>query len=259
MRKCVNVRLIKSHYNFLDLVKMRLEKPNSGSSLARIAVEVGEEEDIKNLIQSASVQWNETVEGEDPAILWALKNEKFQIVDLLMAFNEINLRGDPSTDLTIHSASESFRVHKYFFCSKSPVFCAMLNSNMREDREREVTLKHMNSSTVSSMIHYFYTGELADGWKDLDVRDVAETADQYDLSDWMMIFCSALETEEMSGEKVAEMMIVGTRYQHSAARELTMVARNKIRERREITRDLGFRERLRREDHDVLFEFLEIM
>ena len=38
---------------FLDLVKMilsKLEKPCYGSSLARIAVEVGEEEDIRLLV-----------------------------------------------------------------------------------------------------------------------------------------------------------------------------------------------------------------
>ena len=63
----------------------------------------------------------------------------------------------------------------------------------------------------------------------------------------------------MSGEKVAEMMIVGSRYQHSAARELRVVARNKIRKRRKITKDHGFRGRLRGEDYDVLFEFLAIL
>ena len=105
-----------------------------------------------------------------------------------MAVNKINLQGDPSADLTINCGSDTFRVHKYFFCSKSPVFSAMLNSNMREDREREVTLKHMNSSTVSSMIHYTYTGELADGWQDLDIQDVTIAADMYDLPGWIRIF-----------------------------------------------------------------------
>ena len=54
------------------------------------------------------------------------------------------------------------------------------------------------------------------------------------------------------------MMIVGSRYQHSAARELRVVARDKIKERSEITEDPGFRERLSG-DVDVLFEFLKIM
>ena len=242
----------------LDLVKKilsRLDKPYYGSSLARIAVEVGEEEDIRLLVQAeredkkydavfdklSRVDWNETAEDEDPAILWALKNEKFGIVDILMAVNKINLQGDPSADLTINCDSETFRVHKYFLCSKSPVFRARLE---RWESEGEININTMNSDTLSSMIHYIYTGELADGWQDLDIRDLAEATDKYDLPGWMMIFCSKLNLGEVPAEKVAEMIIAGSRYQHTAARELRLVARNKIRKRRELTADWAFRERL---------------
>ena len=51
-----------------------------------------------------------------------------------MTVNKINLQGDPSADLTINCDSETFRVHKYFLCSKSPVFSTMLNSDMRNAR-----------------------------------------------------------------------------------------------------------------------------
>ena len=61
------------------MILSKLEKPYSGSSLARIAVEVGEEEDIRFLVQRndekydekwhglVRVDWNETTEDEDPA------------------------------------------------------------------------------------------------------------------------------------------------------------------------------------------------
>ena len=172
------------------MILSKLEKPYYGSSLARITVEVGEEEDIRRLVQSRSVDWNETAEDEDPAILWALKNEKFGIVDILMAVNKINLQGDPSADLTINCDSETFRVHKYFLCSKSPVFSAMLNSDMREAREGVINIRKMKTDTLSSMIHYIYTGELADGWQDLDIQDVTTAADMYDLPGWMELFSS---------------------------------------------------------------------
>ena len=38
-----------------------------------------------------------------------------------MTVNKINLQGDPSADLTINCDSSTFRVHKYFLYSKSPV------------------------------------------------------------------------------------------------------------------------------------------
>ena len=71
---------------------------------------------------------------------------------------KINLEGHPSADLTINCGSEKFRVHKYFLCSKSPVFNAMLNSDMREAREGEINIKNMDSSILRSMIHFLYTG-----------------------------------------------------------------------------------------------------
>ena len=164
----------------------KLGKPYYGSSLARIAVEVGEEEDIRLLVQSeCSIDWNETAEDEDPAILWALKNEKFGIVDILMTVNKINLQGDPSADLTITCDSETFRVHKYFLCSKSQVFEARLE---RWDRGGEINIEDMNSNTLSSMIYYIYTGELSDGC--VSSLDVTIAADMYDLPGWMELFNS---------------------------------------------------------------------
>ena len=73
---------------FLDLVKKILASMNqrvSGSSLARIAVEVGKVEDIRLLAQSGTVDWNEAAKDEDPAILWALKNRRLDMVLILLA------------------------------------------------------------------------------------------------------------------------------------------------------------------------------
>ena len=198
----------------------KLGKPYSGSSLARIAVEVGEEEDIRLLVQAERdkenyqydfgehfrVGWNGTglsdldflvpklsnlpgLENvkEYPAILWALQNKKIGIVKILMAVNKLNLKGRIA-DVMILCGLQRFCVHSLFLCSKSPVFSAMLNSDMGEAREGEININTMNSNTLSSMIHYIYTGELADGWQDLDIQDVTIAADMYDLPGWMDLF-----------------------------------------------------------------------
>ena len=70
-----------------DLVKKilaSLSQRVSGSSLARIAVEVGKVEDIRLLAQSVTIDWNEAAREEDPAIMWALKNRKLEIVRILL-------------------------------------------------------------------------------------------------------------------------------------------------------------------------------
>ena len=198
---------------FVDLVKKilsKLEKPYYGSSLARIALEVGEEEDIRLLVQAERedaygdydegifirVDWNETAEDEDSAILWALKNEKFRIFDILQSSTKINLQGDPSADLSINCDSETFRVHRGLLSYKSTVFRARLE---RWEREGEININTMNFDTLSSMIHYIYTGDLADGWQDLDIQDVTTAADMYDLPGWMELFNSDISVSGALG------------------------------------------------------------
>ena len=113
----------------------------------------------------------------------------------------------------------------------------------------------MDSRTLGSLIHYVYTGELAESWEkyaweDLDIQDMAKAANMYNLPDWMVLCCSALKEEEeevvvVSGEKLVQMIIAGSRFQHSVVKQLMVVARKKIRQSNKITKDLGFRERLR--------------
>ena len=53
------------------------------------------------------------------------------------------------------------------------------------------------------------------------------------------------------------MIIAGSRYKRSEAKDLTNMASDKMEKRREITEDLAFREKLRGED--ALFDFLALM
>ena len=63
----------------------------TGQTLARIAVEVCEEEDVERLVESKTVDWNQRAEGEDPAVFWALNNEMFEIVKILLKCPDIDL------------------------------------------------------------------------------------------------------------------------------------------------------------------------
>ena len=64
----------------------------TGKTLARIAVEMGEEEDVRRLVEAGTVDWNEKIQGEDPAIFWALKNERFEMVRILLKCPGIDLK-----------------------------------------------------------------------------------------------------------------------------------------------------------------------
>ena len=87
-----------------DLVKkilQRLGRRTTGTSLARIAVEVGEVEDIKLLVQAGNVDWNEAAVDEDPAIMWALKSSKLEIVSTLLSVPGVDLQYRDKNNLTL--------------------------------------------------------------------------------------------------------------------------------------------------------------
>ena len=64
----------------------------TGKTLGRVAVEVGEVEDVRRLVEAGTVDWNETVQGEDPAICWALNNERLEMVKILIKCQGIDLK-----------------------------------------------------------------------------------------------------------------------------------------------------------------------
>ena len=54
-------------------------------------MEVADERDIRLLVQSGTVDWNESKNNEDLAIMWALKNNKYGIVEELLAAPDVKL------------------------------------------------------------------------------------------------------------------------------------------------------------------------
>ena len=80
----------------IDLVKAilrRLPRNHTGQTLARLAVEVGDTEDIQRLInQSCPINWDEKTESEDPAVFLALQKEKLKIARLRIPLINMGVR-----------------------------------------------------------------------------------------------------------------------------------------------------------------------
>ena len=70
----------------MKTILSKLNKSYTGTSLARIALDVGEEEDIRLLVQSGTVDCSKTGENEDPVILWALKTHKLLLESIGITF-----------------------------------------------------------------------------------------------------------------------------------------------------------------------------
>ena len=72
----------------------KLRRNFTGQTLSRIAVEVGEVEDVKLLVESRTVDWKERVEGEETAIFWALNNEMFETFKLVLPKVDIKMKNN---------------------------------------------------------------------------------------------------------------------------------------------------------------------
>jgi len=188
------------------------------------------------------------------AFLTALKSNSERDLKLLAPLNKTNLEGDSSADLTITCGSARFRVHRYILGYRSPVFRAMLDSPMREAREGEITIHHMNPTTLSSMIHYMYTGELVSDWQDLDILDMVMAADMYDLPGWVKLLG---QSTNIPGEIVADLIIAGSK--HEKFKHLQMDVIWILRGNSHLFSDEGFVEKLGQHDPLVMIDFMKAL
>ena len=159
----------------------------------------------------------------------------------------------------IYLQGKTFKVHKAFFCSRSSVLRAMIQSNMKEGITAEINLEKdemVDEKTLTSMIHYIYTGEMSG--EDLEIQKVVHVCDKYDLPGLLDLFALELRTGEVKPEQVADMIIAARRHEEVAG-ELWDIAREKIREEREILRDERFREAIGSEGNpeDILYKIME--
>ena len=76
----------------MNRILTKMGQKVTGQTLGRVAVEVGEEEDVRRLVEAGTVDWNEKVQGEDPTIFWALNNEKLETVKILIQCPGIDLK-----------------------------------------------------------------------------------------------------------------------------------------------------------------------
>ena len=99
----------------------KLRRNFTGQTLSRIAVEVGEVEDVKLLVESRTVDWKERVEGEETAIFWALNNEMVELFKILLPEVDPNLKNNNGYSLEKAARLVAFltiQIFEYLFhCS----------------------------------------------------------------------------------------------------------------------------------------------
>jgi len=176
----------------------------------------------------------------------------------LKELNKAIMEDNSTTDLKItcgdKKKKKTFHVHKNFFCARSPVFRAAVETDMLEKKTSEIYIEEVDEKTMREMIHYVYTGELTG--VELDVQMVAWVADKYHLSGMMDLLCFRMKEDEVEDEYIADMLIAAQRHDSD---ELKMIAMNKLRNKKEILSQAAFRKKLEGHQtilYDIIQEFV---
>ena len=128
----------------------------------------------------------------------------------------------------------------------------MIQGDTLEAETGKITVVDVDSDSLGVMLHYVYTGELEEG-KDLELQDVLNLADKYDLPGLKQLLYCKMKSEDIKVEFLPDMLILADRFQAGPLKELAM---EKIRADRKILKDEEFRRKLSNVQH-ILFDVME--
>jgi hypothetical protein len=67
------------------------------------------------------------------------------------------------TDIQVQCGTAQFNLHRAVLSAASPVFAAMLGSDMTESRTQKITISDADEKSVEQCLEYIYTGNVAEG------------------------------------------------------------------------------------------------
>ena len=100
-----------------------------------------------------------------------------------------------TTDFYFKVDDQSFHVHKFILAARSPVFRAMLSTDMIESRNGYVTIEDADPEIFRQFLYFVYTGQL-DGPASPELGIVADKYDVKNLSDICQVSSSTVDDRE---------------------------------------------------------------
>ena len=129
----------------------------------------------------------------------------------------------------------------------------MILGKMKEAQKSEVFIEDIDVNTLASMISFIYTGDFEVD-DTTDVQMVARAADKYDIQGFMELLCFKMKTGDIKNDFIADMLIAADRYN---SQELRDVALDKLRANKNIVKEAGFRQRMKKaENKDLVFDLV---
>ena len=116
------------------------------------------------------------------------------------------------SDFVVKCGGKKFKCHKVTLACRSPVFNAMIMSNMRESNESEMSIDDFDEDTIESLLKYIYFDKVAS--LDKQAESLLAAADKYDLAGLKAI-CEGNLAQRVNLENAVDLILLAD--MHNAA------------------------------------------
>ena len=116
----------------------------------------------------------------------------------------------------------------------------MIQGDMLEARQSEVTVTDVDCATFAAMLHYIYTNVLEDG-QDIDVNKMIYAAEKYDVGGLKDLLILKMKSEDIQEEFIPDLLILADKY---PSRQIKKLALMKIHANSNILGDAEFQRRM---------------
>lgn len=125
------------------------------------------------------------------------------------------------SDVKIECEGRTFDCHQAILATRSPVFMAMFQSNMKEKDTKIVTIDDFKAEVVSEMLNFIYTGNVSD--KDIGElgTELLAAADKYQL-DLLKNICEERLCSKLKVTNCVEYLVVGDMNQTLKLRRMAL-------------------------------------
>ncbi|XP_057339511.1 speckle-type POZ protein-like [Microplitis mediator] len=124
------------------------------------------------------------------------------------------------SDIELIVQKKKFQAHKLVLMVRSPVFRAMLTTDMRENNEKTVTIKDIDSEVLKSMLEFIYTDKVSD--LDDVAEQLLEAADKYQIHTLKEI-CTKSLCKSVTIDNASRLLVLA--YLHNAEEMLEYISK----------------------------------
>ena len=120
------------------------------------------------------------------------------------------------SNCSVFIEDKEFRIHKEILAAKSPVFLSIFDTEMKEKREKQITIEDMEADVFREMLRYIYTNNVN------NLNAYAETflraADKYDMPK-LKLLCVDELSRSLTIENAIHILMFADKFNESILKE----------------------------------------